>query len=119
MADEKEPPYHIKALPAFWASELLLAFFKLTFLLPGFGKLSHHFGLMPKVLTASHDQFVVNLHKPDIDPQHIVHSMICLLLETAVRQAWLRIVNDLGTWAVIPPTFNISSTPLQIVASRH
>lgn len=119
MADEKEPPYHIKALPAFWASELLLAFFKLTFLLPGFGKLSHHFGLMPKVLTASHDQFVVILHQPDIDPQHTVHSMICLLLETAVRQAWLRIVNDLGTWVVIPPTFNISSTPLQIVASRH
>lgn len=74
---------------------------------------------MPEVLTASHDQFVVIRHKLDTDPQHTAHCMICLLLETAVRQAWLRIVNDLGSWAVISPTFNISSTPLQIVASRH
>lgn len=65
------------------------------------------------------DQFVIILHNSGTDPLHAVHSLIFLFLETAVRQAWLTNVNNLGSWAAIPTIFNISSWLFQIVASSH
>lgn len=64
---------------------------------------------MPKCLTVSHDQFVIILHQSDTDPLYAALPLIYLLLETAVKQAWLRNMNYLGLRSVISLAFNIFS----------